>query len=256
MIAKMIAFGETRDEARRLLAKALSDTTVFGVVTNKTLLMDIVLHPVFAAGGGTTSFLAKHELERGPPSATELAIAAFVVYWESGRELVELDGDVGWRSGGPMWSAVELDGTEIRISSERGRWVSGGVELQVAGEQHGALELIAGGVRKRVRYAIEDARVWIDDGSCARVYHNTTHAPVAKAEAQSGRITAPHDGAVTKVFVQPGDPVEERQLLIVIEAMKMEQQIRAGIAGKVGAIHVNAGDQVRTGQLLAELMEK
>ena len=57
------------------------------------------------------------------------------------------------------------------------------------------------------------------------------------------------------IFVQPGDPVEERQLLLVIEAMKMEQQIRAGIAGKVVAIHAKAGDQVRTGQLLAELTE-
>ena len=145
-----------------------------------------------------------------------------------------------------------------RAGQRRFRVVFGAtsIDLEVVRSEDGALEVIRDGVRRRVRYALEGTRVWIDDGVRVRVHRNTTHEPARRAEDATGRITAPHDGAVTKLMVAAGDRVERGQLVVVLEAMKMEQQIKAGIDGTVGAIHVKAGAQVRTGQLLVELEEK
>jgi geranyl-CoA carboxylase alpha subunit len=254
MLAKIVAHGATRDDARRKLAKALSDTTVFGVVTNKSLLRDVLLHPAFAEGSATTSFLAEHRFERGEPSGEELALGALAVYWETARQLVEDAGYLGWRTGGPVWSAIVLGEHELRVTAERGRYAiasqSGTVEVELLQASAGSFDAVIAGVRRHIRYAVEGARVWIDDGAAVRLHQNETHRPAKKEQEASGRVTAPHDGAVTKLFVAAGDAVEQSQLLLVIEAMKMEQQIRAGIAGTVSAIHVKAGDQVRTGQLL------
>jgi geranyl-CoA carboxylase alpha subunit len=261
MIAKIIAHGATRDDARRKLARALSDATVFGVVTNKSMLAEICLHPSFADGSATTAFLKEHAITPAPASAIDFATAAMVVYCETARPLVQDEGDIGWRSGGPIWSAIRFSDAELRVTREGPRRFrvaldAESVELQLGRIEEGALTLVSGGVERRVRHAIDGTRVWIDDGKNVRVYENTTHEPAKREEDASGRITAPHDGAVAKVFARLGDRVERGQSLLVIEAMKMEQQIKAGLTGTVSAIHAKAGDQVRTGQLLVELEEK
>jgi biotin carboxyl carrier protein len=64
---------------------------------------------------------------------------------------------------------------------------------------------------------------------------------------------APIPGKVVGVKVKPGDEVEPGQPLVVLEAMKMENELAADQAGKVAAIHVAAGDTVEGGELLVEL---
>ena len=60
MIAKLIAHGATREEARRKLMAGLEDTVALGVTTNQAFLQRCLAHPVFAAGGATTAFIAQH----------------------------------------------------------------------------------------------------------------------------------------------------------------------------------------------------
>lgn len=67
------------------------------------------------------------------------------------------------------------------------------------------------------------------------------------------RVMAPIPGKVVAVKVDPGDEVEPGQALVVLEAMKMENELSAEQAGKVAAIHVAAGDTVEGGELLVEL---
>ena len=62
------------------------------------------------------------------------------------------------------------------------------------------------------------------------------------------------DGAIVKVLVEPGDSVKRGQTLIVLEAMKMEHQLKAGITGVVEAINSQPGQQVRARQLLATII--
>ncbi|QDV64762.1 MULTISPECIES: biotin/lipoyl-containing protein [Crateriforma] len=85
-------------------------------------------------------------------------------------------------------------------------------------------------------------------------------APVQKAAAPSpkvtlaaGAITSPMAGVVLSVAVKENDSVDQNDVLLVLEAMKMENQIIAPAGAKVKAVHVKAGESVQEGQLLVEL---
>jgi len=75
----------------------------------------------------------------------------------------------------------------------------------------------------------------------------------AARESGPSRIMAPIPGKVVAVKVEPGDEVEPGQPLVVLEAMKMENELASEQAGKVAAVHVAAGDTVDGGELLVEL---
>lgn len=81
-------------------------------------------------------------------------------------------------------------------------------------------------------------------------------APAAPAAAPAGdalRMEAPMPGTILDVRVKPGDSVTEGQVLIMLEAMKMENEIMASSGGKVVSVAVNVGDSVNTGQVLVSL---
>jgi biotin carboxyl carrier protein len=76
-------------------------------------------------------------------------------------------------------------------------------------------------------------------------------AAVAQADASNGReICAPMPGSIVSVAVQPGDRVEVGQDVCVLEAMKMNNRIRAPRAGMIAQIHVSVGQQVQHGDAL------
>ena len=64
------------------------------------------------------------------------------------------------------------------------------------------------------------------------------------------RLVAPMPGKIVRLLVKPGDVVHARQPLVVVEAMKMENEVRAGADGKVAEVHVNEGESVDAGALL------
>ncbi len=75
----------------------------------------------------------------------------------------------------------------------------------------------------------------------------------ARPPSGDGRVKAPIPGIITQIFVQPGDTVTLGQPLLILEAMKMENQIRAPRDGIVASLGVNAGSSVVLEQLLAEI---
>jgi acetyl-CoA/propionyl-CoA carboxylase biotin carboxyl carrier protein len=81
-------------------------------------------------------------------------------------------------------------------------------------------------------------------------------AAAAGGAAGSGTIVAPMQGTIVKVLVAPGDTVEAGQSLLVLEAMKMEQPIRAPHAGRVAELRAAAGQQVEAGVVLAVIEEE
>ena len=97
-------------------------------------------------------------------------------------------------------------------------------------------------------------QVYIDDGRGHFVFDNITHRPAeAAGGAGSGQIKASMDGAIVEVLVKEGDQVEAGQTIVVLEAMKMEHQLKSGISGTVNSINTQAGQQVKTKQLLASI---
>jgi len=82
-----------------------------------------------------------------------------------------------------------------------------------------------------------------------------SHAAAGPSGGAQSSLTAPMPGTVIKVLAAPGDKVEQRQTLLVLEAMKMETPVVSPYAGTVKAVHVAEGDRVAGGALLVELEE-
>jgi geranyl-CoA carboxylase alpha subunit len=270
MIAKLIAHGDNREDARRKLHAALGDTILFGVASNKAFLMRILEDEVFCAGPPTTAFLSERlTTEVSAPDRSACAHAALIVFLEGAQGLCEDESFIGWRSGGPIWSTVKLalraHETTMQLTAlgrgETGRRyaVDDGaarIELEVVGQTPGELAVVCDGVRRTLRYALDGDRVWLDEGRGALSFDDVTHRPARAAQgAGSGLLRAPLDGAVTKLFVTRGDSVARGQLVLVLEAMKMEHRILSDVDGTVEALHVDAGVQVKTRQLLAEIRQ-
>ncbi|MDX5373260.1 MAG: geranyl-CoA carboxylase subunit apha [Pseudomonadaceae bacterium] len=271
MLAKVIAYGATRDEARRKLMRAVEDCVLLGVNGNQRFLANLLKHPEFAAGHATTAFIGEHfaddpSLTPQPPAASELAVAAALLYQTSAMARAHQPGLSGWRnSGGAPWRfvlkqgeqkhAVELQAlqageqpllrarvgeqaVELRLLARDGRWAS--LELD--------------GVRRRLAYHLDGGRVWLYGQGGNLELTDVTHEPASGAEgAASGTVKAPMDGAIVDVLVSEGQRVGKGQLLLVLEAMKMEHPLKAGMDGVIRRVQVSQGDQVKSRQLLVEV---
>ena len=283
MLAKIIAHGATRDDARRTLAMALRETLLFGVSTNKTMLMNACNHEAFADGRATTAFLAREfkddpSLSAAAPRPRCFALAAVIVCFEGARSL-GLDASlVGWRSGGPAPTTIKLRDREhertLHLSRTRGApgghhfavTLLGGdapatAELVISRYDEGCLTVVNGGVSLRVPFAVARGgtdsapleRVWFDFEGRVFAFDDITHRPARRDERGSGQLMAPLDGAVVEVRVAAGDAVTRGQLLVVVEAMKMQHPIVADTSGTLTKLYVTRGEQVRMRQLLAEI---
>lgn len=260
MLAKIIAWGDNRDEARRRLVRALEDTTVFGVTTNRYFLSRIVAHETFGAGQATTAFLdqdfrddpslSPHEL-----SIRELALSAAILS-RSGT------GGEGWSNAPSTVTPMTLETGHrtvellVRHNAE-GISVSHGesrYDLRLGDDRDGRLCIIDNGVRQTCQYHRHSDSLYLHALGRSWCVRDVTHQPAAgKDGAGSGRLLATMDGAVTEVLVQEGDAVQQGQPLVVLEAMKMEHPVKADCDGVVAGIHAVAGDQVSRNQLLVEI---
>ena len=264
MLAKIIASGRNRDEARRRLARAVEDCTLLGVTSNKHFLAAILRYPVFAEGGATTGFLTEHfaedaTMQPAALTAREKAMAAVLLH-----EARAADHTMGnWRSAAQApWHyriASEIETFELSLTIEAAgyRVICDGEEqvIKVEGVRDGLYDFIIGGLRQRCRYLLLDGALWLDGISGSTCLRDITHAPVSSAsEAGNGRLTAPMDGALVGLLAEPGQVVAKGEILAVLEAMKMEHQLAAYTDGTVQSVPVIAGAQVKKGQLLVEVI--
>jgi geranyl-CoA carboxylase alpha subunit len=252
MIAKVIAHGRTRDEARERLAQALDDTVALGVATNKAFLAAVLRDEEFARGP-TTDYLARRFPKvSAPPDAETYAIAALLLAKNAG--FGEWN---SWSNNSARVMRARFGDTDVAL-----RHFDGGYRAQV-GDTEVVLRIITitppyarimlNGVEKAVTFAIAE-RIHLGHGGQSYSLTDTTHAPAQRASAASdGRLLAPMNGRVVAVHAKAGDTVEAGRALIVLEAMKMEHALSVPQAARIKAVHVTAGAQVAPGQLLAEL---
>jgi 3-methylcrotonyl-CoA carboxylase alpha subunit len=260
MLAKLIVFGSDRSHAIARFECALEDFIVGGVRTNVPLLLWIARDEAFRDGATTTSFLAQRldESVFNPPAppreATLLCAASMLV-----------DGVAPWRVGGvgiPL--RMQHDGTTTALTADAtatpGRWMlSGFVDGELTAERRGErVRAHFGGesFHGSVSRDGDDFSVHLD----GRTYRFTLADPpsshgaaAAHGGAAGGRVLAPMPGKIVKIAVREGDVVEERALLLVLEAMKMEHRLEATAAGTVKAILVKEGAIVPGGVALMEL---
>ena len=276
MLAKVIAHAPTRAEAALRLARALEHSRIRGVTTNRDFLVAALRHPEFLAGRTTTAFIeltgvplarqpSRDEPRIAPVAAARAAQAAAGPATPVLRSLPS-----GWRNSvmPPERAAYRHGDAVVDVSYRRQRDGRFAVEVSGFGPSDGTTQLTAGvrtgggwidieeGGRRHRRHVFRQGhQVWVQGPAGDVALAAVPRFPEAQRELAAGGLAAPMPGTVLAVHVSPGDPVSAGQLLMIMEAMKMEHRITAPHPGVVGAIGPRPGDQVAAGDVLVVLDE-
>ncbi|TWD85847.1 geranyl-CoA carboxylase alpha subunit [Variovorax beijingensis] len=265
MIAKLIAHGRSRDETRRKLLHGLQDTVALGVRTNQDFLARCLAHPVFAAGGATTAFIAQHEGDLLPPEEAAGASAALIGAWllyETAGEARHGAGSRRLAHGLPIGMRFSLDGSDCQVGVSQTRaqvftLTANGVEHvleAIALGEHDA-RFILDGVMDSTVFDRDGNSLWLRYAGHPHALEDRTRSAPARREdgGGDGRVRASMNGRVIALHAAPGDKVTAGQPLVTLEAMKMEHVHNACATGTLLAVHVAVGDQVEAQRVVAEI---
>ncbi|CAL9559076.1 Acetyl-_propionyl-coenzyme A carboxylase alpha chain [Actinosynnema sp. ALI-1.44] len=251
MLAKVVAWGETRAAAVRKLANALDRAELHGLVTNRDLLVRTLRHPAFAAGETHTGFLDQHGLTKRPDvDVRPAALAAALALAENRRTNLPL----GWRNvpAQPQKAEFEFDGETVAVTYRHTRdGVICSPELEVVRAAEDSVTLARDGVQVTYPVAVYGDRVEVG-GWSLRVL---PRFPEPTSRVAEGATVAPMPGTVVRVSVEPGQVVAAGAELLVLEAMKMEHRVLAAAGGTVAEVLVQPGRQVDAGDVLAVVAE-
>ncbi len=270
MIAKLITWAPTRLEAIDKQIAALDNFEIEGVGHNIDFVSAIMQHPRFRSGEITTGFIAEEYPDgfHGSPASPELlrtlvAIAAFAATAEADRAR-RVDGQLGKRLRPPANWQINIGGANHHVSiSTEGILVDGGdldIELEYTPGDRIVEATLAdaplavrilrtrAGFKLTTRGASHIARVLP-----AHVATLSAHMIEKTPPDLSRFLLSPMPGLLTALHVAAGDKVEAGQPLAVIEAMKMENILRAGKTGTVKSISASQGDSLAVDQVILEL---
>jgi propionyl-CoA carboxylase alpha chain len=268
MLAKVIVHAPSRREAALRLARVLETTRIQGLATNRDFLVAVLRTPEFLAGETTTDFIERVQpATRYVPSVAELneaataaALAAQVDRRAAATVLQTIP--TGWRNT-PMpleHRQFRFGDDEVVVGYRVGR--DGVFGVQIAEQSHrvkllsrGADDVVLEIDGRRLRFALALAGdVWLIHGPAGDVeLVEQPQFPDLGKQVVSGGLVAPMPGNVLATHVEVGDTVVAGQLLLVLEAMKMEHRISAPEDGVVAELRVSEGDQVANGELLIVL---
>lgn len=268
MVAKVVASGPTRAEAAGRLALGLERLHLGGLTTNRDFLVSVLREPAFLAGDTTTDFI-----EREAPAPVRLLdregearLATVAALWLQGLNRAEAevlgsipsgfvigrlppqrieltapgatgaDGDNGhhvvqYRLGRGGIFTLGADGTEGTAIVHH--WSRDGLDVEVDGRR----------ARFRVT-AAGDRRLYLTGSGGGVEFVVVPRFAPPRSELPGGGVVAPMPGKVLEVRVTAGDPVTAGQVVVVLEAMKMENHLSAAEDGAVTEIRVSPGDQV------------
>jgi acetyl/propionyl-CoA carboxylase alpha subunit len=266
MLAKVIAWAPSRREAAARLAAALAAAAVQGLVTNRDLLVRVLRDPGFLAGETDTGFLERDPelLEPLVDAAGErlhAAAAALAAMAERrSRARVLRFAPPGFRNNFSEPQRIGFAGTsaehEVTYALRRD-----GLELAVGGEPlagatirslaPGAVELEVEGISRI--YAVHRAGGvhHVNSPLGQSSLRELPRFPSGEEALGEGALAAPMPGKVIKLAVAEGAEVAAGDVLVVLEAMKMEHELTAPADGVVAELRVAEGDQVEAGAALA-----
>jgi propionyl-CoA carboxylase alpha chain len=274
MIAKLVTHGASRAEAIDLQIDALDRFEIEGLNHNIDFLSALMQHERFRSGAITTGFIAEEYPEgfAGAPASPGLlrqlaAIAAFASMAQSDRAR-RIDGQLGRRLAPPThWDVriagishtVEIDGDDVQVD---------GIALDMAldytpgdrlieaefGDDEAAEALsvrvasIRSGWRLITRGAVHEARVLP-----AHIAVHAVHMIEREPPDLSRFLISPMPGRLVSLHVATGDHVQAGQPLAIVEAMKMENILRAARAGTISRVSAAAGDTLVLDQMILEI---
>jgi geranyl-CoA carboxylase alpha subunit len=257
MVAKVIAYGKTREDAIRLLARAVDDCVLLGVNSNKQFLVNLLRHPIIVAGDTNTAFIQQHfqddvSLHQQVPTLESLAIAATLFAQHKASK-------TAWQTGiaTPLPLKLKCADQQLSLQVEMDQQQ---VTVRLC-DQHCTIQVVeisdtqiiynVDGVRRKLSYVLDQNQLYLDTANGNLVIENITYAaPEAAEVVGDGKIRAPMDGAIVNLLVNAGDTVVKGQTLLILEAMKIQQQIKSDVDGVVDELIGQIGQQVKKRQLL------
>ncbi len=275
MIAKLCAWAPSRVHAIEVMRNALDAFEVEGIGHNLPFLSAVMDHPRFIKGEMTTAFIAEEYpdgfegVTLDEPTLRRVVAATAAMYRVVEIRRARISGTLGnhERHVGTRWTVILQgqefhvvieadrqgstivfeDGAKMRVTSD---WVPGKslARLMVEGEP---LVLKVGRVTQgfRIRTRGADLRVRILTPAQAKIWHIM---PEKVAADTSKLLLCPMPGLVVKLNVEVGEEVQEGQALCTIEAMKMENILRAERKGKVAKINAAPGDSLAVDEIIME----
>jgi acetyl/propionyl-CoA carboxylase alpha subunit len=272
MLAKVIAFGLTREAATRRLRTTLEQSSLLGVVTNRSFLCDVLATDAWAEADLHTHFIEEHAGElAGRPSERRIHEAAAVATchramtvqaertllpgltyaWRNNRSRRESYQWATDTSEAPLTVMVGADGVDRWSVNVDGQELA----LHVILAEQDALMVSIDGVARHYRLRSQASSVWLHDGAKTITLRAEAAFPDSDDDVASGGCQASMPGKVLAVHVKAGDLVEEGDTLVVLEAMKMEHPLVAAASGEVAEVLVAVGEQVDGGATLVVMRE-
>ncbi|MDW3683177.1 biotin carboxylase N-terminal domain-containing protein [Cupriavidus sp. CV2] len=267
MVAKLVAHGATREEARRKLLRAVEQTVLLGVASNQGFLADCLAHDAFAANQVHTGFVDTHmqaALRATRPAVAQVACAALaaagLLSASACPALVAPGCSLGLQAGEQQWR-VDLravaQGWEVAVhEGDSTAAETVGVRVLRADVEQGSALVECNGMALPLVFAADGDAVHLF--SAGRAWRFARLDPRQKGrkpgDAESaGELLAPLTARIVAVKTAAGEPVQAGQVLVVLEAMKMEHAIVAPFDGVVAELHAREGGQARAGGLLVKV---
>jgi len=270
MLAKLICWAPTREQAARRLAGALSRARLHGLTTNRDLLVASLRHRAFLDGDVSTDFfeLYPEVLVGHEPDLDAAGFAAALMLAEQDRESrrVQNATPVAWRNvvSQPQRTVFESGEEELVVEWYGGRdgyTHASRDDLTVVSATATSVVLEVEGVRSRFESVLSSAGA----GSSREVFVDGPRGSVSLCErprfvdpadvVAQGSLLAPMPGTVIGVPLDAGAEVKAGQTVLVLEAMKMQHTISAPTDGVLSEIAVSMGQQVSAGEVLAVVTE-
>jgi len=262
MLAKLIAYGSTRDEALRRLKRALKGTVLLGFSTNRQFLLELIEDPSFRAGNATTRYIEEQFLPNQKcegaqgPSESLWALAAILLSRTMGAS--------GWRSTGLLtWPvrvacgtlsrdfSVSLRGQTYRVENDR----SETVQIVIFEEKGSQLKVIFDDLQVQLFVAQDEPqRLYIDSRLETALFEKLSFSEKRADEQLGANLVAPMSGRIAEVKVEVGKSVKKDDLLVVLESMKMFQELTARESGVVSAVYVVKESQIEVGAALIDIV--
>lgn len=277
MLAKLIAVGDNREQARRRLLRAVENTQLFGVLHNSEFLEGLLSHPQFVAANVSTDFLDQEfddhvSLKTLAADSCTCALAALLVYLRGSSSLGSMHAkpqDGAWHN--TLTSLVRLDYGDGEFSAEIKSLTTPGVSpttcrsfevlvenqvhrISVLEQSQSSIVVLMDSLRRVIPFCFQDQLLYLKVAARTWAFHHRRDSGCRPTAGDTdGSLFAPMDGAVVALNITVGDRVEKGQTLLLLEAMKMEHPLKAPEAGTVERVGVAQGDQVKGRQLLLQL---
>ncbi|MEP6983404.1 MAG: biotin/lipoyl-containing protein, partial [Sphingomicrobium sp.] len=274
MIAKLITWAPTREQAIDAQVAALDQFVIDGISDNVDFLSALMQHPRFRSGDITTGFIAEeypdgfHGAPADPQLIADLAVIAGMVSVITDERAAEIDGQLGPPRHFPCERVVCFGGEEHRVRIKPykggtlavldggelidivGRWVPGQRLLSVSVDgRHRIVQVRRAGRNWELQTRGASHQVQVLSPHVAELARHMIDKP---APDLSRLLLAPMPGLLTRLDVAVGDKVEPGQPVAVMEAMKMENILRAGRAATVKATPAKPGDSLAVDQVIVE----